>query len=297
MLKSHNRYRYVPITKRKSYAWPNGSRLAIFTALNVEVFPFGEGMGVELAAGQPQPDVVNYSWRDYGNRVGFWRLMEMLDEFKIPVSMLMNTEIFDECPDIVDAIIKRDDEIVGHGRTNAERQGQMPEEEERALIQNTAAIIRDKTGRAPAGWLGPWVSESHATLDLLQEAGFTYHMDWMFDDQPVWMKTRAGRIISIPYVRPTNDLPLMHRYQIPPQQYADIVIDQFDEMLRQSRQAPLVFCLSFHPYFAGHAFRIKHLRRIYQHIAAHSADVWLTHTGEIARHVSGLPAGTVPGSE
>jgi len=295
MLKSHGRYRYLPLPNRTPYTWPNGSRLAIFTALNVEVFPFGEGMGVELAAAQPQPDVVNYSWRDYGNRVGFWRLLELLDEFNIPASMLMNTEIFNECPEIAEAITKRGDEIVGHGRTNAERQGQMPEEEERQLIQNTAAVIREKTGNAPTGWLGPWVSESPVTLDLLQEAGFTYHMDWMMDDQPIWMKTRAGRILSIPYVRPTNDLPLMHRYQITPQQYADVLIDQFDEMLRQSRNMPLVFCLSFHPYFAGHAFRLKHLRRVYEHIAEHRSGVWLARTGEIASYVSGLAPGIVPG--
>jgi peptidoglycan/xylan/chitin deacetylase (PgdA/CDA1 family) len=295
MLKSHNRYRYVPITERKSYAWPNGARLAIFTALNVEAFPFAEGMGVELAPGQPQPDVVNYSWRDYGNRVGFWRLLEMLEEFEIPASMLMNTEIFDECPQIAEAIMKRGDEIVGHGRTNAERQGQMPEEEERRLIESTALKIREKTGRVPSGWLGPWVSESHVTLDLLQEAGFSYHMDWMLDDQPVWMRTRKGRILSVPYVRPTNDLPLMHRYQLTPAQYADILIDQFDEMLKQAQKMPLVFCLSFHPYFAGHAFRIRHLRRVYRHIANHGSDVWLARTGEIANHVINLPPGVVPG--
>jgi allantoinase len=294
MLKSHNRYRYSPITGRTPYTWPNGRRLAIFTALNIEAFPFGEGMGVELAAGQPQPDVVNYSWRDYGNRVGFWRLTEMLDEFNVPVSALMNTAIFDECPEVAAALVKRGDEIVGHGRTNAERQGQMPEDEERRLIKDVVDVVRAKTGAAPAGWLGPWVSESHVTPDLLQEAGFSYHLDWMFDDQPVWMKTRSGRILSIPYVRPTNDLPLMHRYQVTPSQYADMVIDQFDEMLLQSRDLPLVFCLSFHPYFAGHAFRLKHLRRIYQHIHQHRDAIWLARTGEIAKHVIGLPAGTVP---
>jgi allantoinase len=296
MLKSHNRYSYNPILGRKPYAWPNGARLAVFTALNVEAFPFAEGLGVELAPGQPQPDVVNYSWRDYGNRVGFWRLMELLDEFNIPATVLMNTAIFDECPQIAAAVVKRGDEIVGHGRTNAERQGGMPEEEERRLIAEVAETIRQKTGAAPAGWLGPWVSESHVTPDLLQEAGFTYHLDWMLDDQPIWMKTRSGRILAIPYVRPTNDLPLMHRYQLTPEQYADILIDQFDEMLLQSRNAPLVFCLSFHPYFAGHAFRLRHLRRVYQHLLAHADKVWLTRTGDIARHVAALPSGTVPGS-
>jgi peptidoglycan/xylan/chitin deacetylase (PgdA/CDA1 family) len=187
MLKRHNRYHYLPIVGRERYEWPNGTRLAIFTALNVEAFPFAEGLGVELAPGQPQPDVVNYSWRDYGNRVGFWRLLELLDEFKIPASMLMNTEIFDECPQIADAILKRGDEIVGHGRTNAERQGQMSEEDERHLIGEVVELIQSRTGTRPFGWLGPWVSESHVTLDLLQEAGFTYHMDWMLDDQPIWM--------------------------------------------------------------------------------------------------------------
>ena len=297
MLTSHNRYSYSPIVERKAYEWPNGTRLAIFTALNVEAFPFAEGLGVELAPGQPQPDVVNYSWRDYGNRVGFWRLMELLDEFKIPASMLVNTSIFDECPQIADAILKRGDEIVGHGRTNAERQGGMPEEEEKRLIEEVVEILRKTTGKAPAGWLGPWVSESHVTPDLLQEAGFSYHMDWMLDDQPIWMKTRSGgRILSIPYVRPTNDLPLMHRYQLTPAQYADILIDQFDEMLVQSRDAPLVFCLSFHPYFAGHAFRLKHLRRVYKHITSHADKIWLAKTGEIARHIASLAPGIVPGS-
>ena len=100
----------------------------------------------------------------------------------------------------------------------------------------------------------------------------------------------------IPYVRPTNDLPLMHRYQLTPEQYADILVDQFDEMLVQARDTPLVFCLSFHPYFAGHGFRRKHLRRAYKHILSHSEKLWLTRTGEIAKYISALPPGTVPGS-
>lgn len=296
MLKGHNRYAYEPILGRKPYEWPNGARLAIFTALNIEVFPFGEGMGIELAPGQTQPDVVNYSWRDYGNRVGFWRLMELLDEFKIPVTAIMNTAIFDECPQIAAAVIKRGDEIVGHGRTNAERQGAMAEPDERRLIEEVVAAIRSNTGSAPAGWLGPWVSESHVTLDLLQEAGFSYHLDWLLDDQPVWMKARNGRILAIPCPRPTGDLALMNRSQFTPAQSADILIDQIDEMLRQSRSAPLVFGLSFHPFLVGHAFRLKHLRTVYQFIASHADQIWLCRTGEVAKHVEALPAGIVPGS-
>jgi allantoinase len=297
MLKGHNRYAYEPIVGRKSYEWPNGARLAIFTALNVEAFPFGEGLGVDLAPGQPQPDVVNYSWRDYGNRVGFWRLMELLDEFKIPATVVMNTAIFDECPPIAASVLKRGDEIVGHGHTNAaERPGTMPEADERRLIGEVVDVIRNNAGSAPAGWLGPWVSESHVTLDLLQEAGFSYHLDWLLDDQPVWMKTRRGRILAIPCPRPTGDLALMHRSHFTPQQCADILIDQIDEMLQQSRSAALVFGLSFHPYLVGHAFRLKHLRRVYEHIASHAGQIWLCRTGEIAKHIQALPPGVVPGS-
>jgi allantoinase len=172
----------------------------------------------------------------------------------------------------------------------------MQEADERRMIGEVVDAIRNNTGSAPAGWLGPWVSESHITLDLLQEAGFSYHLDWLLDDQPVWMKTRNGRILAIPCPRPTGDLALMHRSQFTPEQCADILIDQIDEMLHQSRSAPLVFGLSFHPYLVGHAFRLKHLRRVYSHIASHADQIWLCRTGEIAKHIEALPAGMVPGS-
>jgi allantoinase len=133
------------------------------------------------------------------------------------------------------------------------------------------------------------------TPDLLQEAGYKYLMECSADDQTIWLKTRSGRILSIPYPRPTNDLPMLHAYHVTPEQYANILIDQFDEMLQQSRDAPLTFCLSFHPYLSGHAFRIRQLRRVFQHINAHSDRIWLAHTGQIADYVSTLGAGVVPG--
>ena len=151
MLRSHGRYDYLPITERQPYRWPNGAGLAMFTALNVEVFPFAEGMGVELAGAQPQPDVVDYSWRDYGNRVGFRRLMELLNEFEVPVSMLMNTELFAHCPQIVAAIQKRGDEFVGHGRTNAERQGTIRRKRRRRSSRRW--LTRSETNREGAGRL------------------------------------------------------------------------------------------------------------------------------------------------
>ena len=206
-LPGHGRYDYVPIRDRAVYDWPNGRRLAVYIAVNLEHFAFGEGLGAELAPGGPQPDVLNYAWRDYGNRVGAWRMLDMLDDLGLPCSTLVNTSLYDYCPELVEAFAARGDEIVAHGRTNSERQGIMPEAGETALITDTTDVITKTHGARPEGWLGPWISQSRATPDLLQECGYSYLLDWCMDDQPVWMKTRNGRILSVPYPQEINDIP------------------------------------------------------------------------------------------
>ena len=293
MLKTHGRYDYSAIVRRKPYAWPNGARLAVFVAVNVEQFPFGEGMGPELNPRQPEPDVLNFGWRDWGNRVGVWRLLELLDEQRVPAAALLNTEIYEHCPEVAAAFRARGDEIVGHGRTNAERQSEMPEEAERALLHEVTERIRREEGRPPAGWLGPWVSETRATPDLLAELGYRYVLDWMVDDQPVWLRTRAGRILAMPYARPTSDMPMLHGAKLTPSAWADVLIDQVDEMLLQAERQPLVFNLSLHPYLM-HAFRLRHLRRALAHLSRLGPRLWLARPGDIADHVFGLPEGVVP---
>jgi peptidoglycan/xylan/chitin deacetylase (PgdA/CDA1 family) len=289
MSRQHGRYPFSPIPERPVYDWPNGTRLAVYIAVNVETFPFGEGLGVDLAPRQQEPDVVNFSWRDYGNRVGVWRLLELLDELDLPATVLLNTAIYDDCPAVAAAFRRRGDEIVGHGRTNAERQGDMDEAAERAMIAEVTERIAREEGSRPAGWMAPWVSETWVTPDLLEEAGYSYVMDWAADDQPIWFATRSGRhILAVPYARPTNDLPLMHGAKMAPSVYADILIDQFDEMLAQSARQPLVFNLSLHPFLVGWPFRLRQLRRALVHIAAHRERVWLTTAGGIARHVAAL---------
>ena len=123
VLPSHGRYRYSAIAHRPAYDWPNGTRLAVYLAVNLEHFAFGEGVGAELAPGGPQPDVLNYAWRDYGNRVGVWRLLELFDALSLPASVLVNASIYGYCPEVTEAFRFRGDEFVGHGRTNSERQG------------------------------------------------------------------------------------------------------------------------------------------------------------------------------
>src|SRR5262249_45067874 len=196
MFARHGRYDYSPITARADYHWPEGKRLAVYVALNLEHFAFGEGLGAELAPGGPQPDVLNYAWRDYGNRVGVWRLLDLFSELKLPVALLINAALYDYCPQVLAAFRDRGDEMVAHGRTNSERPGQMTEADEKELIAQVTRLIAYHEGKSPAGWLGPWISQSRHTPDLLKEAGYQYLLDWCCDDQPLWFKTRSGPILS-----------------------------------------------------------------------------------------------------
>ncbi|MCW6509747.1 polysaccharide deacetylase family protein [Lichenifustis flavocetrariae] len=290
-----SRYPFTPIAGRPGYEWPNGQRLAVYIGLNLETFAFGEGLGAELAPGGPQPDILNYAWRDYGNRVGVWRMLDLFDALDLPVSVLINSQIYKDCPAIATAFRKRGDEFLGHGRTNSERQGTMPEPAEAALIGEATAAIVQHEGRHPGGWLGPWISESPQTPDLLDEAGYEFVLDWCMDDQPVWMQTRRGRILSVPYPQELNDIPAIVGRKMNGDDFADMIVDQFDEMLEQSAAAPLVMGIALHPYIVGQPHRLRHLRRALAHICRFRGDVFLTRAGTIAAHVRSLPDGIVPG--
>lgn len=295
-LPSHGRYDYHPIVGRPDYTWPGGRRLAVYIAVNLEHFAFGEGLGAELAPGGPQPDVLNFAWRDYGNRVGTWRLLAAADKFDLPLSVLINSAMYDYAPQLIAAHRERGDEIVGHGITNSVRQGILPEPEECALIAEATAAIARHEGAQPRGWLSPWISESRVTPDLLQEAGYTYSLNWCMDDQPVWMRTRNGRILSVPYPQELNDIPMIVGRKIEGKMFADMIVDTFDEMLEQSHEQPLVLGLALHPYIVGQPHRLRHLRRALAHIAARRPDIWLTTAGGIADRCAELSDGVVPGS-
>ncbi len=282
----HGRYDWSPLPSRPVWDWPDGKRLAVYVGTNLEVFDFGRGRGAELAPGGGDPDVLNYSWRDWGNRVGAWRLLETLDALELPTSVIANSRVLEECPGLVEAFLARGDELVGHGRTNAERQADLDEDEERALVAEATAVYADRAGRRPAGWLGPWISQSHVTPDLLAEAGYDYLLDWAHDDQPTWFATRSGRILSVPYPQELNDIPAVVARQVSGQEFADMVVATFDEMLEQSRSAPLVMGIAVHPYVVGHPHRLRPLRAALAHIAAHREQVWLTTAGEVAAHAA-----------
>lgn len=280
-LPSHDRYDYVPITRRPQYDWPNGARLAVYIGLNLEHFAFGEGLGAEIAPGGPQPDVLNYAWRDYGNRVGAWRMLEMFDTLNLPVSVLANSAMYDYAPELMAAFRARGDEVLGHGRSNSERQSTLSPDEEARLIAEASAAITAHEGTPPKGWLSPWIAESPVTSDLLAEAGYGYTLNWCMDDQPVWMRTRAGRLLAIPYPQEVNDIPSIVARKDGAAQFADMIVDNFDEMLLQSRSQPLVMGIALHPYLVGQPYRLRHLRRTLQHIVHHREKIWLTKAGDI----------------
>lgn len=280
-LPSHGRFEYSPIGRRPPLHWPGGAKLAVYIGLNIEHFAFGEGLGANLGPASPQPDVLNYAWRDYGNRVGVWRCLDLFDDLAFPAAAIVNTALYDHCPEVVDAFVARGDELVAHGHTNSQRQGGLAQGEERALIEHCRERMARAHGKPPAGWLSPWISESPVTPDLLKEAGYRYTLNWCHDDQPTLMKTRAGPLWSVPYPQELNDIPMIVGRLMDGKDFAQMIVDQFDEMLEQSQQASLVMGVALHPYLVGQPYRLRHLRRALEHIALHRADVWLTTPGAI----------------
>ena len=298
LLPKHNRYDFIPLPERRDYHWPGQKRLAFAITTNVECFAFGAGLGHDPAkTGEPQTHR-NYSWRDYGNRIGIWRLLALFDELKLPAAHNVNSLVYDYAPQVMDALRVRGDELVAHGRTNAENLRGLWEADEERIIGEVVAKFISHEGKAPAGWMGPGAYETAHTPDLLKEAGFSYLMDWPMDDQPIWLRTRAGPLLSIPYPIELNDSQIIIHRKQDGREFCDMIVDQFDEMIEQCVAHPLVMNISVHPNIFGQPFRLRNLRLALQHCLQHPHfdRVWLARPGEIAQHCLTLPPGTIPGS-
>jgi peptidoglycan/xylan/chitin deacetylase (PgdA/CDA1 family) len=291
-LPAHNRYDYIPIHKRAQYEWPNGARLAVTFCNNIEYFAFGAGLGSDSTGAAAAQSQRNYAWRDYGNRVGIWYYLDLLDEFGLPGAHNVNSAVIEQCPDIVERLNGRGDEYVGHGRTNSERQDLLWEEDEARLIAECTEVLTRLTGRRPEGWLGPYIAQSGVTLDLLKEAGYRYVMDWAMDDQPIWMRTRSGSILSVPYPLEINDSPALvfrrHWRQF-------VGWSSTSSTRRWSNRADTRW-YSRSRYILHHyqLFRSYVPRRRPPHRANRDA---CDHHQEIARYCEGLPKGTIRGSD
>lgn len=285
MTDTHDRYAYRPIIDRPDYDWPGGRRLAIYLGVNHEVFRFGSGLGAELAPSKTQPDVMNYAWRDYGNRVGAWRFFDLFDRLGLRTTALLNSDVIDRCPGLAEACLDRGDEIAAHGATNAHAQGELSVDEEREMI-GTVTDRLASLGVRPTGWLGPWISESEATPDLLAEAGYRYVLDWAHDDQPTRLSTRHGDLLSVPYSQEINDIPAIIGRRQEADTFADMIRSATGQLLSECDRRPAVLGIALHPYIMGQPHRMPALARVLTELRdADDPRIWWTTAGDIADHV------------
>lgn len=281
MTASTRRHEYSPITERSAGRWPNGKGLAVYVAIGVEDYRRGEGFTEDLLPGVVQPDLVNESWRDYGNRVGIFRLLERLRGFGIPPTILLNTMLYDVAPAVTDAARAAGAEMVGHGITNSDSLAGMTLAQEHGYLDQVAERIEKEEGVRPGGWSSPWLTQTPNTIDVLAEAGYRYLLDLRADDQPVWLESSAGPLMSIPYALELNDSSSIIGRNVSARDFADMIIDEFEELLLASREQPLVMSVVVHSFISGAPFRLRHLTRALEHMARRSQQVWFTQPREI----------------
>jgi allantoinase len=280
-VRDHGRFDDWPIIRRPKLEWPNGARLAFWIAVNVEDYRFDRpGLSLYTAPSRI-PDVLNYGWREYGPRVGFWRIMKVLDNFQVRASLAINSDVCDRRPVIIEEAVKRNWEFIAHGINNSEFLTGLNESDERAVVRTVLEKITAATGKRPRGWLGPGLAESFQTPDLLAEEGIEYVCDWCNDDQPYPMKVRSGRLLSVPYAIELNDIQTSLAFGYEPEVYRRVVCEQFDVLYEESAESGRVMALPIHDFIVGVPYRIRYLERILDHVLRHK-DVWITTGGEIA---------------
>lgn len=260
-----DRIPYSAITERTPLKLPNGARMAVWAVINVEDWdptqPMPRTVLTPPAGGSPMPDVPNWAWHEYGNRVGFWRLVKIFDEFAIPAVIAINGSALAAYPAIVQAAVARKWEFIGHGFSQRNLQKVA---NERADIRKVHDAIAKATGKPPRGWLGPGLTETWQTPDVLVEEGYDYVADWVLDDQPVWLNTRGKPILNLPYTQECNDVAMMLIQHHKASEYYDRAIDQFEQIYADAADSARVMALSVHPYIMGAPHRVKYLRRVFE---------------------------------
>jgi peptidoglycan/xylan/chitin deacetylase (PgdA/CDA1 family) len=276
-MKPEERLEYSPIAARPPLKLPGGARMVVWTIVNVEEWDIDRPMPRTVltppAGGTPKPDIPNWAWHEYGNRVGFWRMLEVLDEFEIRAALAINGTAITRYDAISRAAMEREWEFMGHGYTQRSMQAV---ENEREDIRKTTEAIRSATGRAPRGWLGPGLTETWETPDILAEEGYEYVCDWVLDDQPVWLKTKSRPIVSVPYTQECNDVAMMLIQHHTAAEYYDRAMDQFEQLYDDSRDSARVMALVVHPYIMGAPHRLKYYRKALKSIRKQSDVVFWT---------------------
>ncbi len=278
MGKEHiTRTTYSPITERKPVKLPGGARLGVWFIINVERWDINATMArAVLPAPQGAiviPDVPNYSWFEYGIRVGFGRLKKVLDNHGVRATVSLNAAVCDHYPEMVREMLRSNWEILAH---SYEQRVINLEEDERDVIRRTIQTIRDFTGKAPRGWMGPGLHETFDTLDILAEEGFEYVADWVNDDQPYPLKVKSGRMIAIPYTVELNDIPMyLVQHHRSPEIY-ERSRDAFDTLYEEGAESARFMGIAVHPYISGAAHRIKYIDKIFQYMKEHEGVLFMT---------------------
>lgn len=274
-------FAYSPITERPPLQWPGGAKVAVYVGLNVEHFlPDLPSTSIWPGTADLRPDALNHGWRDYGARVGIWRTIDALDAHNIRPSVLLNSTVVDAYPQIVSAGLERDWAWLAHGRTNSILHTDMAVDEERLVLREITDTIARATGRRPVGWMGPGLTETHNTPELLADLGFQYVLDWTNDDQPY--RLNVPNMLSVPYSVELNDLLLFAKGCTGPE-FVQVVKDQFDQLRADSAVSGRVMALALHPFVIGQPFRHRYLERALAYLAAQE-DAWLTTSDDIAAH-------------
>ena len=278
-----NRVLYSPIIDRPPIKWPNDARVAFWIAPNIEYYEY---LAEPNAARNPSPpipfpNVPEYSYADYGNRIAFWRMLEVLDKYEFRCCAPVNLGALERFPEVCEAMVQRDWDFMDHGIYNSRFLNLLTEDEEREYFRHIKATLKRLTGKDMKGMLGPAASATVRTPDIMAEAGLIYHCVWMHDDQPVPIKVKAGKLVSVPYSLELNDL-AVYRFVFQTD-LVDRCKAQFDRLYQEGAESGLVMCVVLHPLHIGQPHRVKYLDEILSYVLSHEG-VWCTTADEIAEY-------------
>jgi peptidoglycan/xylan/chitin deacetylase (PgdA/CDA1 family) len=281
--RAYGPFPYSPIVDRPRLEWPKGAHVALWIIPNIEYFSLLERPGGYGAHGKI-PDVVMWSERDYGNRVGVFRLMDTLNRYGMRGTVALNSNLCAEHPQIIAEGNKRGWEWMGHNESNTRRLNEAAPGEEAGIIRRTLDTIGRAAGQRPTGWLSSGLQQTWDTLDLLAAEGVEYQGDWCNDDQPYVMNLDSGRsIIAMPYTQQLNDKSAIERRFVSAEGFGQMICDQFDVLYREGAKSGRVMAIALHPYLIGVPHRIGALDKALKYISRHK-KVWKTTGSEIARH-------------
>ncbi|MEO7774028.1 MAG: polysaccharide deacetylase family protein [Steroidobacteraceae bacterium] len=298
-------YDYLPYdSRRPTITWPNGAPVAVWVAPNLEFYELAPPNNPHRASwGRPEPDVMGYAYRDYGNRVGFQRMFEAMQKFGIRGSASLNVAMCDHAPEVIEICAEAGWEFYSHGIYNTRFMLGMSEDQERELIQDSIDTILKHTGQRLDGWLSPALSYTERTLEIVAEMGLSYVCDLFHDDQPAPLNVPSGKLVSIPYSLEMNDVIAYNVNLLSPRRYGEVIRRQFDVLYRESVESGsgTVMCIPIHPYLVGRPHRIAAFEEALGYIAGHD-DVWFATGREIAAHFVAnsyddfVAAGRAPGA-